>query len=265
MPILPLLFLVGCKAVPEPPGAFAALVPYLFEHHADEDPEAMVLGLQQLELWLDANQQEAVDGFTVNPPSEEGFNAVDEHERSIEGMVGLSMATVSLFPVESNAWALVSVDQDQIFPKTFDEYHRIWESGDAECFSHKDCDRAQCVEELASSFPLGLKSESTAMNQYLWVDLGEEEERWAMVHRNWQIEPPVVNHSSLEVDQQAYLNLFIPMDEGAYRLQAQWTVYSADNSTPEDMASQLVIHFFQGMHDDLEAWLQENPAPDDLR
>lgn len=259
---LPLLLLVGCKAVPEPPGEFAALVPYLYEHHADEDPEAMALGLAQLEDWLEVNQEEAVDGFTIDPLSEEGFDNLDETDRTTEGMVGLSMATVSAFSVQDNTWALVSVDQDEIFPKTFDEYERTWEIGDGECFSARTCDRSQCVEELVSSFALGLTSESTALNQYLWVDMGEEDQqRWAMVHRNWQLEPPVVNSELLEVDQQAYLNLFIPTDEGAYRLQAQWTVYSADNSTPEDMASQLVINFFQGMHDDLEAWLEENPAP----
>jgi len=249
--------LVGCKPPPEAPGEFSDLCAYLFEHQWDDDPEALVEGLEQLSLWLDEewDQEEDDNGFEVTALSQAAMDGLDDQERTVENMVGLALPTVSEHSVESAAWALVAVDQDEIFPGTFAEYERTYHSG-PDCFVDRTCERMEAEEDMTSTFAGGLfRSESHAYNQYVWADT---EVGAAMVHRNWQIEPPEVNVGWMRVTEQTYLNLFLPRPGGAYRLQAQWTVYDPDNDVPENTAKATVVNFFQSSHDDLEKWLGDN-------
>lgn len=259
-PILPLLLLpslVACKAPPEAPDDLFELAAYLYEHGWDEDQEALVVGLEQLGTWLEANQDLAYEGYEVGALSEQAVDSLDETDRITAEMVGLSLTRLSRHPVEDSTWALVSVDQSEIYPDTFAEYGREYLSG-PDCFTARSCERMEAMEELHSTFPLGLETWSTAHNQYVWAEI---EGGLAMVHRNWQVDPPEVSSDLMKVDEQAYLNLFVPGSQGAWRLQAQWTVYSDENNTPEDFAKTLVLNFLESCHDELEAWLDENPMP----
>jgi len=259
-PILSLLFplaLAACKPPPEAPEDLYELAAYLYGHAWDEEQEALLVGLEQLTTWLEANEEAALEGYGVGSLSEETMDAVDDEDRTTVEMVGLSLTRLSHHPVEDSAWALVDVDQSEIFPGTFAEYEREYISG-PDCFVDLSCDRMEAIEELHSTFPLGLETWSTAFNQYAWAEM---DSGTAMVHRNWQVDPPETSSDLMSVDEQAYLNLFVPGSEGAWRLQAQWTVYSDENNTPEDLAMSLVLGFFEDCHTDLEAWLDENNAP----
>jgi hypothetical protein len=260
-PTLSLLFLaslVACKPPPEAPEDLYELAAYLYEHGWDDDQEALVLGLEQLTTWLEANEELAFDGYEVGALSEAAVDALDDRDRTTAEMLGLSLTRLSQHPIEDSTWALVSVDQSEIYPGTFEDYDREYLSG-PDCFVDRACDRMEAMEELHSVFAGGLlETWSTAHNQYSWAEL---EAGWAMVHRNWQVSPPEVSTDLMKVDEQAYLNLFVPGSAGAWRLQAQWTVYSDDNNMPRDGAMNLVLGFLEDCHDLLEAWLDENPAP----
>ena len=55
----------GCKP-PEAPKEYEALVGYIFEHMQDEDPEALAVGLENLDTWLSADNRETVEtGVTI--------------------------------------------------------------------------------------------------------------------------------------------------------------------------------------------------------
>jgi hypothetical protein len=253
LPLL-LLALCACRPPPQAPEDLYDLAAYLYDHGWDEDQEALRLGLEQLGGWLEDHPEAALEGYEVGALSEQTLDAVDEQDRTTEGMVGLSLSRLSHHPIEDSTWALVSVAQDEIFPGTFADYERSYLSG-PDCFVDRSCDRMEAMEELHSTFPLGLETWSTAHNQYVWVEL---EGGWAMVHRTWQLEPPQTSSNLMSVEEQAYLNLFVPGRDGAWRLQAQWTVYSDENNTPEDLAKTLVLGFFEDCHDLLEAWLDEH-------
>jgi hypothetical protein len=256
--LLPMLVLLtACRPPPEAPEDLYDLAAYLYAHAWDEDQEALVVGLEQLTTWLEAHEEEAYEGYEVGALSEETVDALDDKDRTTADMVGLSLTRLSHHPIEDSTWALVAVDQDEIYPDTFADYAREYLSG-PDCFVDRSCGRMEAIEELHSTFALGLETWSTAHNQYAWAETAGG---WAMVHRNWQIDPPQVNSDLMKVDEQAYLNLFVPGSAGAWRLQAQWTVYSDENDTPRDFAEQLVIDFLEGCHDELEAWLDENEAP----
>jgi hypothetical protein len=252
--------LMGCKAPPEAPEAFSELCAYIFEHQWDEDQEALVVGLEQLAVWLDEewDQEEDDNGFEVTALSEEAMDALDERDRTAENMVGLALPGVSVHSVEDVTYALVAVDQDIVFPGTFSEYERTYLSG-PDCFVDRTCDRMEAEEDMTSNFAGGLvHSVSHSYNQYVWAETVDGS---AMVHRNWQVDPPEVNLGWMEVDEQAYLNALVPRSEGAWRLQAQWTVYDPDNNVPENTAKATVINYFQGSNEDLEDWLEENDVP----
>ena len=254
---LPLLLLTACGKVVEAPTAFNDLAAFIFQHQPDEDQAELQAGLEELAAWLETDWVDDEQGYEVAILSQDAMDALDEQDRPIDRMVGLSLVTLSHHPVESSTYALVAVDQDLIFPDTFAEYERTYLSG-PDCFIHRSCSWMEAIEDLMSTFALGLTSTSQAHNQYTWV---ETSRGWAMVHRNWQVEPPEVNFSWMEVDQQAYLNLFIPTTGGAYRMQAQWTVYAEDNNVDEDLAKGLIINYFKGSHEEMEAWLDENDVP----
>ncbi len=253
IPLL-LLGLLACSPPPEAPEDLHGLAAYLYEHAWDEDQEALVAGLEQLTSWLEANGEQAYEGYEVGALSEAAVDALDDRDRSTEEMVGLSLSRLSRHAIEDSTWALVAVDQREIFPDTFAEYDREYLSG-PDCFVERSCHRMEAMEELHSVFAGGLlETWSTAHNQYVWA---ETEGGWAMVHRNWQVDPPEVSTDLMKVDEQAYLNLFAPGSGGAWRLQAQWTVYSDENNMPRDGAMNLVLGFLEDCHEALEAWLDE--------
>jgi len=254
---VPCALLCACRPPVEAPAGLADLAAYLYAHHPDEDPGALAAGLANLRAWLEAHPEGALEGYEVAALDEATVDALDERDRTVAGMVGLSVTRVSAFPVEDSTWALAAVDQDEIYPDTFVAYAREYLT-DLDCFLARTCPRLEAMEEPPSSFILGIQSQSTAHNQYVWAEVPEG---WAMVHRNWQVEPPIVDISWLEVDEQAYLNVFVPGTDGVWRMQAQWTVYDEDNDVPIDVAMQAVIDFLVKCHDDLEAWLADHPAP----
>jgi len=255
---LPLLLaLSGCKKVPEAPKEYSQLCGYLFEHQWDDDQEELIAGLDRMATWLDDewNPDEQSDGFTVDKLSAEAMDGLDGKSRTNKGQVGLSLPTISNHTVDESAYALVAVDQDEIFSDTFSEYKRTYMSG-PDCFVDHTCDRMEAEEWMRSEFGLGIYSEGHSYNQYVWAQMSEGT---AMVHRNWQVEPPEVSDVLPAVDEQTYLNLFIPKGKGgAWRVQAQWTVYDPDDSVPEDTAKRLVVNFFESSSEDLEAWLDEH-------
>ncbi len=262
---LPVVVLVAvtsaaCKKVPDAPSTFHDLCAYVYEHHPDEDSTALATGLDELASWLGGHLEEAGDGYQVGILSQETMDSLDEQDRTAEGMVGLAVAQEAQHSVDDATCALVLKDQSQLFPDSFSDYQRDYLS-DPDCFIEHGCLRLETLEYLTSEFPLGLSSVSVAHNQYLWV---ETSTGTAMVQRNWQVEPPEVNFSWMEVDQQAYLNVFLPRGTGSavFHVQAQWTVYSQDNDVPENFAFNLVVNYMQDFHVALEEWLDENGSCD---
>lgn len=252
--VLPLLASPGCNRPVEAPDGFTDLCAWIFSHQADEDPAELVAGLEQLATWLQENPEATEDGYEVSLLSEATMDALDEQDRTAEDMVGLALARESRHPVWNSSYALVAVNQQEIFPDTFEEYEREYISG-PDCFVEETCESMEATEHLVSSFLFGVASESDAWNQYRWAEMSTGT---AMVHRNWQIDPPEVNFSWLEVDEQTYLNAFVPTEDSVWRLQAQWTVYDPENDVPEETAKGVVITSLENFHDKLEAWLDEN-------
>lgn len=249
--LLFVLLLVGCVPPPEAPAEVNDLVSWLYTHHGDEDPAAMISGVDRLDAWLDGHLDEVLEeDWQVTALSEETVDAVDEVDRSTEGMVALAVFTESAHSLDDAAFAMVGAEIDSVYPDEYSEYEREWAT-DPDCFLSRECDRAQAHENYTASFPLNLYTTSELQNEYLWV---EGTERRAMVQRNWLITPPETNNPLLEVDEMFHLNLFMESDAGFVRLQSAWMIVTQDavNATT---AIRLVGNNYRSSSETLDSWL----------
>lgn len=267
MSILVLSSLLACKRPPEAPRDLDELSTYLYEHHVDDDPEALAVGLGNLRTWFETEHDpDARAGFELTVGlSQAAVDALDgstawshpdtKASRASEGMGGAAAGTVGLHRTQAYVDAMVTVDQDVVFPKTFKEWGRTWRLCDGDTFASRDCLALESDEQQHSDFGL-TSSVGEAYNQYRWVEL--EDGQWAMTHRNWQIYPPEVTLEVMEVVDQYYLNVFVPGTDGTttYRYQATWAVFG--EKVPEATALDLTTNSMFSSSDDLEDWLDEN-------
>ncbi len=247
------LLALACKPPPEAPAELDELAGYIYGHHADEDPAAMQAGLEALTTWLEQNWAEAEDGYVISALDEATVDGVDDVDRATENMIGLAVPTASVYSVDQAVYSMVGVMCDEVYPDMFVEYERDT-FGDTDCFLDRDCDRLEAREFMESHFALGVVSIAQSYNDYLWVEL---EGGWAMVQRNWLEQPPEVSGplaSYIEVDEQFYLNLFLPADDGFWRLQATWMIFSQDG-VPEDAAMNMAVSNMTGNSETLDAYL----------
>jgi hypothetical protein len=261
------LTLLACKRPPEAPEDLDELASFLFEEHANEDPQVLSAGLENLRAWFESDfdpkdrkcfelanglLEATVDGLDASAAYQDPA-AVSS--RSATPLGGASAGTEGLHRMDDYVDALVTIDQDVVFPKTFDEWSRTWRLCDGLSFARRDCDQLESDEQQSANFGFGFKSEGESYNQYRWIEL--EDGRWAMSHRNWQLFPPDVSNKLMEVADQYYLNTFVPSFDGksVYRFQATWAVFGDD--VPEKTALDLTTGSMFNSSDDLEKWLDE--------
>ncbi len=248
-----LLALSACKPPPEAPAELDELASYIYAHHPDEDTAALQAGLESLTAWLESNWAEAEDGYVIGALDDATVDGVDGVDRGTEDMIGLAVPTASTYTVDEATYAMVGVPCDQVYPDMFVEYEREF-FGDAECFLDRECDRLEARENMESHFPLEVVSIAQSYNEYVWVEL---DAGWAMVQRNWLEVPPEVTGvlaSYIEVDEQFYLNLFLPAETGFWRLQATWMIFSQDG-VPEDAAMNLAVNNMVDNSETLDIYL----------
>lgn len=263
-----ILLALGCGRPPEAPEDLDEVAAFLYASHLDEDERVMAAGLVQLRAWFESDfDPERNKGFELLVPlSSATVGALDassafqhpdtKSPRESEGMGGAAAGTVSAHPLEDSVAALTRWDQDVVFPDTFEEWGRTWRLCDGATFADVGCTHLEGDEQQLSTFALGLRSDGEAYNQYRWIDL--EDGTRGMSHRNWQIYPPEVNNSLLEVVDQYYLNAFVESTDGSevFRFQATWAVFG--DSVPEGLALDLTAGSMFDSSQELDAWLDEN-------
>jgi len=76
------------------------------------------------------------------------------------------------------------------------------------------------------------------------------------VQRTWLREPAEISLDFLSVEQQYYVWMFIPTENGARSMQATWVVATLTGaSVPESLALDLVIDSMSKGAEDLDAWV----------
>ncbi len=252
---LPLLLLIGCVPPPEAPAELDELAVWLFSHHADEDPAAMISGVDRLAEFVDEQLEETLgEDWEIGTLTEETVDSLDDVDRATEEIVTIAVFTESLHSVDDAAFAMVGSEIDEVYPNTFSEYERTWDS-DPDCFLDHSCTRASAYEHYQADFAFGLHTISELQNEYVWV---EGTERTAMIQRNWLISPPETNSPLLEVDEQYHLNLFLESADGGFvRLQAAWMIVTQD-AVNDVAAARAVGDNYRTNSETLDEYLDEN-------
>ena len=210
--------LTACDA-PEAPEEFDELVVWLYENHPTEDPAYLEVGMDSLVAWIEA-EEEMEAQYSISSLSADAVNGLDDVERSTEGLVGMAVVTGSDYTVAEAADAMIVVSIDEVYPE-FVTYQRQWlGDSDPDCFMDLDCDRAESLENYEAHYEFNLITIAESQNQYVWVQAATGA---TLFQRNWLTVPPDVNQSAAQVEEQMYLNLFVPRDSGGHwRLQATW-------------------------------------------
>ena len=252
------LALAACRHPPDAPASLDELSGYLFANF--DDAAAMEAGLGNLRAWLEEGDHlaETLDGYTVSNLSQDAVSGLDDQERVLEDLHGAAVGTEGATAVPDIVNVLVEVDPVELSPGMYESYEREFLS-DPDCFVAGECEELAVFNTMVSTYLGGTVVIETETNgRYRWVDT---EYGPAMVQRTWLEGPAEVSLDWLEVDEQFYLNVVMPRDDGSLRLQAMWVVARmGDSSVPEDVALQLVIDSMQGVYEDVDGWIEAHGA-----
>jgi len=248
---------VGCSRPPDAPTDLETLTGFLFEHMKDEEPDAMVAGVANLDAWLSANLAPTSEGYAIANISQESLDALDDTERNSAGLDGAAVSTSTEFTVQQVAEALIEADQMTVYPDRFETYDRTF-SEDISCFLDHQCETMDYHSDLDTNLPLGIQVNTKVNGTFRWVDL---EGTPVLVGRTWLAEPAEVSVDFFKVQAQYYLTVNLPTDvAGTTRLHAMWAetqLLSAD--IPESTALNMLISSLSNGDEMLYEYLEAQP------
>lgn len=249
-------FAPGCKKLPEAPQTLDELCGYLFEHANDEPEEGTLeAGTINLDAWLDVNIDQTEGGYAVNTLSDDAVNALDDGERSLDGVRGAAVGYTSTVPPEQLMSTLVSYSPVDIQPDTYEESTRTF-IGDEQCFLDGDCLSLEAETFSTIDLALGITAEVNSMVQYRWVDTDDFGR--VAIERTWMRTPATMNTDLVSVDQQYYVWMFIPNNgaAGSRSIQATWMVATlGSGSPPEDVVLGIVVNSMTSEAENLDAFV----------
>jgi len=251
----------GCKRPPAAPAELDKLCAYLFTHFDDEDPASLEVGIDNLEAWLDQSLEDTLEGYEVSVLDQGTVDALDDVDRDLTGVVGAAVGYESHHSVMDQAHALVIADQAKVFEGTYSSYSREFLS-DADCFVAVECETAAMLNTAVADYPFSLEVSSSSWADFRWVERGGSHfssGEYSLAHRTYLTGPAEVNVDWIQVREQYYLDIVMPREDGALKLQATWFVAEVgDAPLPENMALQLVIGSMQDSGSKIDDWIDEN-------
>jgi hypothetical protein len=247
--------LSGCRPLPEAPMELDELCGYLFEHaNDDDDTLALEAGAINLDAWLDVNIDATIEGYSVNTLSDDSVNALNDGERSLDGVKGAAVGHTSEYAITDLVSALVGDDMMAIYPDNYETFSRTFDD-DPACFLAGDCVALQA--ETFSTIDYSVVTvEVDSMVQYRWVETADYGR--VAIERTWMRTPATVSLDFLSVDQQYYVWMFIPGVDGSgsRSIQATWMVAQlGSGAPPEDVVLGIVVNSMSKGADDLDGWL----------
>lgn len=259
--ILPplLLVAVGCKPPPQAPDALEDLCGYIFHHMGDEEPDELIMGIENLDAWLQRgnNLESTIEGYQITNLDQEAVLALDiKNARSVNSLIGAAVAVEHDSGLKKMSDTTVVADWAQVVPKNYDEYSRDFERNPS-CFPDRDC-----TELAATSY--GLSKWAGIINVETWNDIEfrwvETDLGWAFAHRSWLTRPAEVSLDGVDVFAQYFLGVTIPDGDGqTIRLMATWI--DADYGAlpvSEDYAKSQIVTSMQNQGEAIEEYNAEN-------
>jgi hypothetical protein len=243
------LSLIACRP-PQAPETLDDLSSFLYEHTWDDDEEYLLVGLTNLEVWLQGHMSELGE---VTNLSQEAVSSLEGDDRDVTGLIGAAVGYDVEFPVEDIILAVTYDDPTTMYPELYDYYDRTFIQGE-DCFATRECNHIEFDVHSKQYLPLGIELEATFRTQYHWV---ETEFGLAAVQRVWTREPPIINKDWLTVDQEYFLSVTMPLANGrSRRVASMWVIAEMGNlDVPEGMALSITIDSMLETQDHLNEYL----------
>lgn len=246
--------LTGCKP-PEAPKEYEELVGYLFEHMEDEDPEALTVGLENLDAWLNAENRTTVEGgVTIDQLPLKTVEDLEGHAHRVEDLAGVSLLTASGYKPKVIADALTQYSFKTIIPDVYIVYDRTFEEGKS-CFVERECLWAEATAYTIADW--GVLGEVTADRriQFRWV---ETTAGWMLLQRWWLTEPSTGSKLDLVIQDQYYIGVTMADSSGSARVHASWLNMKMSTGDASEGAANQLISNWKNDAESLDTWISEN-------
>ena len=174
---------IGCSETPSAPEEYEAMLGFVFAHMDDEEPQALVDGLETLFEWLqeDANLSQAMGGYRIDRLESTVVNGLDDVERGAGGLQGVSVVTKSAYGAQEIARTETWDGFGEVIEENFDVYEREFEM-DSVCFGTRTCDWITAESNSRSSWAGLVDMETQYTIQFRWVETAHGP---MMLHRTW--------------------------------------------------------------------------------
>ena len=245
--------LFGCKP-PEAPKEYEALVGYIFEHMEDEDPEALAVGLENLDTWLTTENRVTVEeGVTIESLPQTVVDPLAGHEHGTEDLAGVSMLTYSGYGPKVIADALTQYSFKTIIPDVYITYDRDFETG-KNCIVERECLWAEATAYTVADWGVLGEVTATRQIQFRWV---ETEAGWMFLQRWWLTEPSTGSKLDLRIQDQYYIGVNFADSEGTARIHASWLTMEMSTGDASEGAANQLINNWKNDAESLDEWISE--------
>jgi hypothetical protein len=252
---------VGCKPPPDAPAKLEALCDYIFAHADDDDPEAVIAGLENLNLWLEepGNLESTAEGYTIstlNKSSVEDLKFNTNNTPNVSDLIGAAVAVRHNLSMKEVATTTVVDDWEKVAEGNYDEYRRNFGDQNPSCFPKKNCELLTASSYSSSKWAGLIEVESKNKIDFRWFH-SEELNEWFLVQRSWLTEPATVTPDTYGIDVQAqyFLATTAKVDGTTVRMMATWI--DADYGAlpiSEDGAKSQIVKSMQKQGEQVDEW-----------
>lgn len=197
------------ESPPSPPDDLEALLGYLFEHAADEDPTLLASGIEELHAWFQDPEKldGAREGFQISELSPEALESTGliMSGDSLPSLEGVSVVTKSPHCVRSIVGLLTWEDFGSLLT-SFESYERTFNQESA-CMVDRRCEQVTAESESRSNWVnlIGITTRYHIEFRWVYTEVG-----WALVHRFWLKEPAIGNQFNVKMNSNFYVGITLP-------------------------------------------------------
>ena len=253
---------IACSdtAIPQAPSELKDLCSFIFSRMADDSPEELSKGLENLWEWIHEadNLYQSSEGYQIESLNEADLKQLDEKDRQFRGsLVGVATAYRYNYDVTQVVQPSVIEHWPDVVGE-YDVYNRVPDQ-DPSCLADQSCDWLEYTVEMETGFAGLIDVDSDYNGQVRWVDTSYGQ---MLTQRTWLEEPASVTPDSfgIEIHEQYFFSTLIPTNcAGTIRISSIWidTEWGLLPVT-EDYGKQLVLENMMDHDRKIDDWLRAN-------
>lgn len=220
LPALPLFALLApaCRGPDPAPERIEELLGWMFQHADDEDTEGLVDGVDKAQTWLATHFDQTLEGYVINPLTEEQLTAVGAGGRDRSEIRGVALG----YPFTADADAVAAQlmrQRDEADLDTGDRELVTLVEGDPTCFSNGTCGWVVYDVDQVTELGFGIELETWNRYQYRRLDTPAGE---ALLLRAWSLQTPEITTDLFSLLQTYQMWMLLPYEQGYRSVEGEW-------------------------------------------